>query len=72
MKGHNHPRMRRWMLLVPVGVIGLLAHSVTLYYVLSHGALSATVTSGVIVLIVIKHLGLLGPLYARFRGRLGR
>jgi hypothetical protein len=67
MKGHSRPRMRPWMLLV--GVIGLVAHSAVLYYVLSHTGLSAAVVSGVIVLIVIKHLGLLGPLYALFRRR---
>jgi hypothetical protein len=53
-----------------VGVIGLVAgHVVLLYYGLPHTALSAAVVSGVIVLIVIKHLGLLGPLYALFRRR---
>jgi membrane protein YdbS with pleckstrin-like domain len=67
MKAHDHPRLRRWTLLVPVGVIGLVVHSVVLYYVLSHTALSAAVVSGVIVLIVIKHLGLFGPLYTLFR-----
>jgi membrane protein YdbS with pleckstrin-like domain len=72
MKGNGHSRMRLWMLLVPVGVIGLVVHSVVLYYVFSHTALSAAVMSGVIVLIVIKHLGLLGPLYALFRRRARR
>jgi hypothetical protein len=72
MKGPNHSRMRPWMLLVPVGVIVLVAHSVVFYYALSHAALSAAVVSGVIVFIVIKHLGLLGPLYALFRRRLKR
>jgi hypothetical protein len=69
MKGTDHPRMRSWMLLVPVGVVVLATHSVVLYYVLSHAALSAAVVSGAIVLVVIKHLGLLGPLYALFRRR---
>ena len=69
MKEHGRPRMRPWMLLVLVGVIGLGSHSVVLYYVLSHTALSAAVVSSVIVLIVIKHLGLLGPLYALVRRR---
>jgi hypothetical protein len=34
MKGHDHPHMRPRMLLVPVGVFVLVAHSVVLYYVL--------------------------------------
>ena len=72
MKGPDHPRMRSWMLFVPVGVVVLVTHSVVLYYVLSHTALSAAVVSGVIALIVIKHLGMLGPLYALFRRRAKR
>ena len=68
MKAHGRPRMRPWMLLV--GVIGLVAgHVALLYYGVSHTALSAALVSGVIVLIVIKHLGLLGPLYALIRRR---
>jgi uncharacterized membrane protein HdeD (DUF308 family) len=68
MKEHGRPRIRPWMLLV--GVIGLVAgHVVLLNYGLSHTALSAAVVSGVIVLIVIKHLGLLGSLYPLFRRR---
>ena len=69
MKAHGHPRVRPWMLLVLLGGIGLVGHSVVLYYFLSHTALSAAVVSGVIVLIVIKHLGLLGSLYSLFRRR---
>lgn len=69
MKGPDHLRMRSWMLLVPVGVVVLATHSVVLYYVVSPTALSAAVVSGVIALIVIKHLGLIGPLYALFRRR---
>jgi hypothetical protein len=69
VKGQNHLRMRRWVLLVPVGLIGLAAHSAALYYVLSHTRVSVAVVSGVIILVVSKHLGLLGPLYALFRRR---
>ncbi len=70
MEAHgHHSRMRPWMLLVPVGVIGLAVHAVILYRVLPHTALSAGVVSGAVVLIVLKHLGLLGPLYGLFRRR---
>lgn len=71
MEAHGH-RPRPWMLLVPVGVIGLVAHSAVLYAVLSHVALSAAAVAGAIILIVIKHLGLLSPLYALFRRRFRR
>ena len=48
------------MLVVGVAVL-IAGHGIILYYVSSHLALSAAVVSGVIVLVVIKHLGLLGP-----------
>jgi alkylhydroperoxidase family enzyme len=68
MKAHGRPRMRPWILLA--GLIVLVAgHSVVLYYVRSYTALSAAVLSGVIILVVIKHLGLLDPVYASFRRR---
>ncbi|HEX2481575.1 MAG TPA: hypothetical protein VHQ69_06805 [Methylomirabilota bacterium] len=69
MKAHDRLRTRPWVLLVLVAGIGLVAHSVVLYYALSHTALSTAVVSGGIALMVIKHLGLLGPLYALFRRR---
>lgn len=62
MKTHN----RLWILLA--GAIILVAgHGVILYYFSSHLTLSATVIAGVVVLVVVKHLGLLGPLYAILR-----
>ncbi len=72
MKGHDFPRTRPWILLVPVGIIGIVVHSVVLYYVLSHRTVSAAVVSGIIALIAVKHLGLFGPLYALLRRRLRR
>jgi hypothetical protein len=54
-------------------LIVLLAGHLIVPYVLAHAVWSATIVSGVIALIVVKHLGLLtvllGPLYNRFRGR---
>jgi hypothetical protein len=68
MKVHRRPRALAWIL--SVGVIILIAsHGIFLYYISSHMALSAAVVSGVIFLMVIKHLGLLGPLYLLFRRR---
>jgi len=66
MKGHSRLRGRAWLLLVGV-IILIVGHGIVLYYVSSHVALSAAVVLGVIILVVIKHLGLLGPLYALFR-----
>jgi membrane protein YdbS with pleckstrin-like domain len=71
MTGAGRLRARAWML--AVGAIILIAgHAVILYYFSSHVALSAAVVSGVIILVVIKHLGLLGPVYALFRRRARR
>jgi hypothetical protein len=50
----------------------LLANLSAMRYVLSHTTASAAVASGVVVLMIAKHLGaaaLFGPLYARFRRR---
>jgi hypothetical protein len=57
-----------------VGAVGLIAgHGIILSYVLSYTALTAAVVLGVMMLVVITHLGwlavLLGPLYALFRRR---
>ncbi len=66
MKGHSSLLKRSWM--PPAGVVGLLAaHVIILHYVLPHAALSAVVVSGVIILVVIKHVGLLGSLFALLR-----
>lgn len=71
MKGHSRLLTRIWVL--PVGVVGLIvlliAGHVILYFVLSHTALSAAIVSGVIILVVIKHLRVLGALYELFRRR---
>jgi hypothetical protein len=66
MIGRSRLFERPWML--PVGAAALIAaHATILRHVLPHVALSAAVVSGVIVLVVIKHLGLLGSLFALFR-----
>jgi len=54
--------------MLPVGAVALIAaHAIILRYVLPHAALSAAVVTGVIILVVIKHLSLFGSLFARFR-----
>lgn len=71
MNGHRRWLTRTWML--PMVAVVLVAGHIILPYLLSHTALSAAVVSGVIVLMVVKHLGLLavllGPLRAHFRRR---
>jgi hypothetical protein len=58
---------RPWV--VMVAVVALLAGHVVMYQILRHTVLSAAVVSGLVILVVIKHLGLLSPLYALFRRR---
>jgi hypothetical protein len=65
MKGHSGLLSRPWML--PVAVVALIAGHVIVYYTLRHTVLSAAVVSGVIILVAIKHLGLLSPFYSWFR-----
>lgn len=67
MKGHSRLFTRPWLLLVTV--IALIAGHRFVYYILRHTILSAAVVSGVIILVVITHLGLLSPLYVLFRRR---
>jgi hypothetical protein len=54
-------------MLAALVIVLLLGHGAVLYYVSSHVVLSAAVVSGAIIFLVIKHVGLLGPLYALFR-----
>jgi hypothetical protein len=67
MKHHS----RFWIALA-VAVALIAGHGVILYYVSSHMALSAAAIAGVIALVVVKHLGLFGPLYALVRKALRR
>jgi membrane protein YdbS with pleckstrin-like domain len=57
----------RWTL--AIAVVLLIATHVFLFRVLSAMTWPVALVSGAIVLIAIKHLGLLGLLYARFRRR---
>jgi len=66
MKGHSRLLTRSWTL--PAGAVALIAaHATILRCVLPHTTLSVAVVSGVIIVVVIKHIGLLGSLFALFR-----
>jgi hypothetical protein len=67
MNGHRR-RLTRTSIFF--GVVALIAgHGTILLYAWSHTAMSAAVVSGVIILVAIKHLGLLGALSALSRRR---
>jgi hypothetical protein len=62
MNGLHNVRSRPWMLIA--AVIGFLAVHGSLFYILrhsrmSHVAVSGTVISGVVLLMIAKHVGLL-------------
>ena len=75
MNALSHLRSQPWMILIIL--IGLVAgHSILLYFlqaVMSHAGVSGVAVSGVVLLIVAKHLGLfaalLRPLQGLFRLR---
>jgi len=68
MKAHRFLHGRIWMLLTITAAL-IAGHAFFLYYLSSHFALSAAVVSGVIAVVVIKHVGLLGSLYGLLRPR---
>jgi len=62
---------RTWMLAIVV--IALIAgHGAILTYASSFAGLSMGAAAGLIILIVIKHLGVLAPIYALLRQRFRR
>jgi len=68
IRRRGHLPKHTWMLAIVV--IALIAgHSAILAYVLSYAALSTGVAAGLIVVIVMKHLGVLAPVYAVLRRR---
>ncbi len=64
--------MTRLLILSAAALLLVSGHAIFLRYVVSHTALSGAVLLGVIALVVIKHVGLFGPLYAVFRRRTRR
>jgi hypothetical protein len=70
MKAHGHRLRGVWLWLA---AIALVATPVLLYFFLPHFGLPKALVSGVVVLMIAKHLGLLavlvGPVYAVFRRR---
>jgi VIT1/CCC1 family predicted Fe2+/Mn2+ transporter len=63
----THSRLRTWML--PIIVVVLIAAHVIVPYLLLHTGVSVAIVSGAAILVAIKHLGLLGSLYALLRRR---
>ena len=65
---HNLISTRPWLLLAAAAVL-IATHALILRVALQHQGLSAAMVVGVIVLVVIMHLGLLSRLNALFPRR---
>jgi len=64
----RHPLFARTAILL--GAVLLVAgHGAFFYFVRAHMRLSVSAVCGAILLLIVKHLGLLGPVLARFRRR---
>ena len=66
----RHSRMltRPWLLL-PLAAVFIASHALIFRYALQHKGLSASVAAGVMVLVLIKHLGFFGSIIAFIRRR---
>ena len=65
---HNRILKRRW-LLVAVAVALVASHALLLRFALQHKSLSAAMAAGLMLLVVLMHLGLLSRLHPLFRRR---
>jgi hypothetical protein len=68
VKVHGHT-FNRNSLLLPAAVALIAVHGGALRYITLHAGLSATAATGIVALIVLKHLGLFGSLFGLFRRR---
>lgn len=53
---------RRWLLL-PLAAVLIASHSLVLRYALHHKSLSAAIVTGIVILVVMTHLGLLSRFF---------
>ena len=67
MKGQSRLRTHTWLLLF--GLVLLVAGHVFFFNRLWHAGMSLPVLSGLVLLLIAKHLGAFGPLYTFFRRR---
>jgi hypothetical protein len=57
-------------LLIAAAIVALVAtHGAILYFFSTHVTVSVAVVSGAALVLILKHVGVLGPLYARLRRR---
>lgn len=66
IKEHNRSLVRISLLLIAALTL-VAGHGFVLYGLSSHSMLSAVAVSGLVIVVLIKHLGLLGSIYALIR-----
>ena len=65
---HNRISMPRWLLL-GVAVVLIMSHALILRFALQHKSMSVATVAGVLLLVVMVHLGLLRRLYVFLQRR---
>ena len=65
---HNRMLTLPWLLLAAAAVL-IASHALILRFALQHKGLSAGIVAGLVLFVVMMHLGLLSRLYALFRRR---
>jgi hypothetical protein len=65
----EHSRLVKHPLLLLVGGVVLIAGHMIFFNRLRHAGMSLAVVSGLVLLIIVKHLGVFGSLYGLFRRR---
>ena len=65
----EHSRLVKHPLLLLAGGVLLIAGHVIIFNRLLHAGMSLAVVSGLVLLIIVKHLGVFGSLYGLFRRR---
>lgn len=68
MTGHNRI-FTRSRLLLALALIAIVSHALILRFALQHKGLLAATMVGVVILVVMAHLGLLNRLHALLRWR---
>ena len=63
----NHPKALKAGWLALVVVVLILLHGILLYRVFSH--VTGTIVLLLIVVVLLKHVGVLGPMYGFFKRR---
>jgi hypothetical protein len=68
MRSHRDRISRLWVVPVLAAIV-IAIHAFPLYYIAAHKLVSTSLVVSILGLIILKHLGLFGPVYAALRRR---